>query len=166
MRCFVGIVFRFVLLVAGLGLLVGPGVAVAQTGPGGVGNSDGSGGQPPNLLWLRGDNGVTTSGSAVTGWSDQSGNGHDVAQGTAANQPTLTAGEINGVDVVTFDGSDDFLANDPASYLNGESGVTALVVVESNDGSGSDAGILDTDDTFGDGQDDVFGVRYDASGAK
>ena len=136
----------------------------AQTGPGGVGNSDGSDGQPPNLLWLRGDAGVTTSGSAVTEWGDQSGNNRDVTQGTATNRPTLTAGEINGVDVVTFDGSDDFLADDPSSYLNGESGVTALVVVESDVDSGSDAGILDTDDTFGDGQDDVFGVRYDASG--
>jgi len=136
----------------------------AQTGPGGVGNSDGSDGQPPNLLWLRGDNGVTTSGSAVTGWRDQSGNGHDVTQGTAANQPTLTSGEINGIDVVTFDGSDDFLDDPGSSYLNGESGVTALVVVESNVDSGSDAGILDTDDTFGDGQDDVFGVRYDTDG--
>jgi hypothetical protein len=42
-----------------------------------------------SVLWLKADAGVTTSGSNVTAWADQSGNGNNVSQATAANQPTL-----------------------------------------------------------------------------
>ena len=47
--------------------------------------------------------------------------------------------------------------------LNGKAGVTAFVVVQSNVGNGTDAGILDTD-TPGDNLDDFFNIRYDADG--
>jgi hypothetical protein len=61
----------------------------AQTGPGGVGNSTGAGGQPRVAFWLRSDIGVTpnTNGSGVSAWTDQSGNGNNFAQGTAADRP-------------------------------------------------------------------------------
>lgn len=75
----------------------------AQTGPGGVGNASGTSGQPENILWLRGDAGITTSGSTVTEWADQSGNANDVSE--AGSAPALTSGGLNGIDVVTFNGS-------------------------------------------------------------
>lgn len=50
---------------------------------------------PTNLsgcvLWLRADLGITLNGSDVSAWADQSGQGRDVSQGTAANQPAYNA---------------------------------------------------------------------------
>ena len=55
-------------------------------------------------LWLRADVGVTTSGSSVATWSDQSGRGNDVSQSTAINRPELVSGGLNGNPVVQFSG--------------------------------------------------------------
>jgi hypothetical protein len=85
--------------------------AVAQTGPGGVGNASGSGGQPQNRLWLRADAGTTTNGQQVSAWNDQSGNGNNAAQGTSDNQPLFIASEplANNRPVLRFDGIDDWM---------------------------------------------------------
>jgi hypothetical protein len=87
--------------------------AVAQTGPGGVGNASGSGGQPQNRLWLRADAGTstTTNGQPVSSWNDQSGNGNHALQGTGVNQPLYIASEplANNRPVLRFDGSDDWM---------------------------------------------------------
>lgn len=49
----------------------------------------------------------------VTTWYDQSGNGNDATQATAANQPLIVSGgELvldNGLPAIDFDGSDDYL---------------------------------------------------------
>ncbi|PSQ63477.1 MAG: hypothetical protein BRD25_04460, partial [Bacteroidetes bacterium QH_1_61_8] len=84
MRDLLRTVGRLALPVLAAGLLFGAGSTAAQTGPGGVGNKDGSTvsgvSQPQNALWLRADEGVTTNGSGgVTDWADQSGNGNDGA---------------------------------------------------------------------------------------
>lgn len=61
--------------------------------------------QLPNLaLWLRADLGVTTSGSNVTAWADQSGNARDFTQGTDALRPTLSTGS-HGKPVLVFTGT-------------------------------------------------------------
>jgi hypothetical protein len=60
-------------------------------GPAGIGNSDGSGGQPRNVLWLRADAGVTESSGSVSAWSDQSGNALNAVQATGSLQPTFVA---------------------------------------------------------------------------
>lgn len=56
-------------------------------------------------------------------WKDQSGNGNDATQATAANQPTIyTGGAIvkeNGMPAVEFDGSDDGLTLSSLTYGNG-----------------------------------------------
>ncbi len=64
-------------------------------------------------LWLRADAGVTTVGSAVSVWADQSGNGRDFSDGAvAARRPTLTTDPgFDGLPVVAFDGIDDVLRN-------------------------------------------------------
>lgn len=47
--------------------------------------------------------------TAVSTWSDRSGNGWDATQGASALRPTFIENELNGNPVVRFDGSDDVL---------------------------------------------------------
>ncbi len=47
--------------------------------------------------------------TAVSTWSDRSGNGYDAAQATPANQPTFQTDEIGGNPIVSFDGTNDNL---------------------------------------------------------
>lgn len=68
--------------------------ALAQTGPGGVGNATGSGGQPTNVVWLRANSGITQTGGLVDLWVDQSGNSNDAA-GAGATRPTFNATDAN-----------------------------------------------------------------------
>lgn len=53
-------------------------------------------------LWLRADLGVTIVSGRVSSWADQSGNGRDATQATAALRPILVANEINGESVIRF----------------------------------------------------------------
>ena len=63
-------------------------------------------------LWLDADDAstITLNGSTVSQWDDKSGNGRNVSQATAANQPTYTLNGLNGKPVLTFDGIDDFMS--------------------------------------------------------
>jgi len=111
--------------------------AVAQTGPGGVGNASGSGGQPQNRLWLRADAGTltTTNGQTVIAWNDQSGNGNNATQGTSANQPLFIASEplANNRPVLRFDGSDDWMQT--TTHLTDNVG-TLMIVARKTAGFG------------------------------
>ena len=110
-------------------------VAITVTGSGG-------GTVPSNGLqiWFRADAGVTTSGSSVSQWADQSGNGRTASQGTASSRPTLVAGAVNGLPAVQFDGSNDFLT---FTYpVNGLSEMTLVLVsacTQDQTGGGSNA---------------------------
>ena len=53
-------------------------------------------------LWLKADAGVTLSGSDVTAWADQSGNGRN---GIGAGSPILINNELNGKPVIAFNGT-------------------------------------------------------------
>lgn len=70
---------------------------------------------PANIttaLWLDASDAttITTVSGAVSQWNDKSGNGRNATQGTAANRPTYTSAGQNGLNVLTFDGTDDWLA--------------------------------------------------------
>jgi len=43
------------------------------------------------LIWQRADMGITLSGSNVSGWADQSGNGYNLTQGTPARRPVYNS---------------------------------------------------------------------------
>jgi len=62
------------------------------------------------LQWCRADLGVTVA-TGVSVWADQSGNGKDYLQATAANQPALTAVDatLNNLPTIGFDGVDDMM---------------------------------------------------------
>jgi len=57
-------------------------------------------------LWLKADAGVTLSGSNVTAWADQSGNGRTVG---VVDFPFLTANSINGKPTIDFNGSTQYV---------------------------------------------------------
>jgi hypothetical protein len=135
----------------------------AQTGPGGVGNADGSDGQPHLRFWLRADTLGLTDGEPVTLWPDVSGNGNDFEQSVSPEQPTFDISGINGQPSVAFDGSGMSLVDeDGESYINGQSAFTLVSVIES-DATVTNAGIFDGEDP--DGSDDVLTIRYDSEGA-
>lgn len=54
--------------------------------------------------WFRQGVGQTVTGSGVSTWADQSGNGRDLLQGTDANRPAL-----QGDGTVLFDGTNHFM---------------------------------------------------------
>jgi hypothetical protein len=58
---------------------------------------------PKCLLWLRSDLGVTTNGTKISAWADQTGNGNNVSQSMSARQPTyVTSGGPNNVPYINF----------------------------------------------------------------
>ena len=81
------------------------------SGPGGVGDSF------INELWLAADQitGLSDGDPLSVAWPDISGNAHDASQGTPGYYPGYETGEINGLPVVRFDGTDDYL-QDSHSY--------------------------------------------------
>lgn len=78
-------------------------------------------------LW---DPEIGVTGSApITTWADQSGNGNDWAEDTSfgGGGPTLSASVLNGLSVVTFDGSNDKMSQ--SAFISGSTdGTMALVV--------------------------------------
>lgn len=92
--------------------------------------------RPSNLgtnlaLWLDAEDAasITLNGSTVSQWNDKSGNGRNVSQATAANQPNYTASGLNGKPVITFDGTNDALLNASAELMRAVSGTTVVMVM-------------------------------------
>ena len=62
------------------------------------------------LVWLEGDKNVTNDGSGnCSAWGDLSGNSRNAAQATLADRPLIVAAGQNGLNILRFDGSTDFL---------------------------------------------------------
>ncbi len=73
----------------------------AQTGPGGIGNSNGANGQPENLIWLDASDLSSFSDGAV--WLDKSGNSYNATHmGAATTAPAYTASAIGGKPALRF----------------------------------------------------------------
>jgi len=62
-------------------------------------------------LWLDASDAATIieSGGFVSQWNDKSGNDNDVTQPVGSRQPLTGTENINGSNVINFDGSNDFL---------------------------------------------------------
>jgi len=82
-------------------------------------------------LWLKADAGVTLVSGAVDAWADQSGNARDFTAPAAGNRPAYS-GTLNGLPVLTFDGTTDYLnGNAQALTLcNALTGITIIAVVD------------------------------------
>lgn len=95
------------------------------------------------VLWLRGDTGVTLSGTRVSRWMDQSGNHRDASQENASCQPLLGAGAVHGKPALGFDGSKTCLK--VPLPVNGLGGMTLFLVsacARQPGGTGSDSSAL------------------------
>ncbi len=118
-------------------------------------------------VWLRADVGVVTSGSEVVTWQDQSGNSNDFT-GTAGsgNRPTFISSSVPLGEQPSIDfagNGDHFLDNDgETNYINGMTEFTLFLVYKSDE-TNSDQGMWIADDP--NGSDEIFTMRYDASGA-
>lgn len=88
-------------------------------------------------LWLRAED---LSGSAVASWLDASGHGVLASQATAARQPQLVTGAINGRPVVRFDGIDDRLDLASNIFAAGSFPLTVIAVVRTSDSAAHLAG--------------------------
>jgi hypothetical protein len=76
--------------------------------------SGGGGWTPAEIttaLWLDASDSstITLDSSVVSQWADKSGNDRHATQSTARARPTVSAAALNGLNVLTFDGSNDFL---------------------------------------------------------
>ena len=85
-------------------------------------------------LWLDASDAasITSSGGAVSQWSDKSGNAHHATQSVAASKPTTGANTQNGLNVLTFDGVDDYLTitNFMSAWTAGE--LLAVIKVDAD----------------------------------
>ncbi|MBI9052166.1 MAG: hypothetical protein JEY96_00015 [Bacteroidales bacterium] len=96
----------------------------AQTGPGGVGNSDGSNGQPLNILWFDANSLLLNNNDPVSEWTDRSGNNNHGTQVDALRQPSFLTNTLNGYPVISFEdnagggGEEDFMNFDGTTLLN------------------------------------------------
>lgn len=108
--------------------------AVAQSGPGGVGDATGSGSQPTNTLWLRaGDFSLTDGDEITSAWQDQSGNNDDATFNEDGSAMTYQTGVVNGLPVVRFTQGDNFDVSASALSLSGET--NTILIVSADDGT-------------------------------
>lgn len=82
------------------------------------------------LAWYDASNAssITLNGSNVSQWNDLSGNGYNGTQSTAGAQPAYGTYQLNGLDVVTFDGADRILL--PSVNFNASKAVSMYVVTK------------------------------------
>jgi len=102
-------------------------VLMAQTGPAGVGTS------ATNALWLKANAGTssTVNNTPISAWNDQSGNGINVAQPTANQQPSFATNVINGFPAIQFDNvnnTNDKLLGPDSPLLDNTTGYTFYMV--------------------------------------
>jgi len=81
---------------------------------------------PSLVLWL--DASTVTGSGGVAVWSDLSGNGNDATQGTTANQPQTGTRTENGLNVLDFDGSNDYMILPSALYTLSDGNNTIVTI--------------------------------------
>ena len=91
-------------------------------------------------FWLdAADSGsVTLNSGNVSEWRDKSGKGRHGSQTDAATQPAYTLSSLNGLNLVTFDGSND-LINIPATFFRGMTSAFSICYVFLRRGAGTGA---------------------------
>ena len=90
-------------------------------------------------LWLDAADAstITLNGSTVSQWNDKSGNGRNISQAVASQQPTWNATGLNSKPTLVFDGSDDILLNQNAGSV-GVTNITLVAVMRYVSAAGQD----------------------------
>ncbi|RLD52908.1 MAG: hypothetical protein DRI94_01675, partial [Bacteroidetes bacterium] len=106
----------------------------AQTGPGGIGNSDGTTGQPKNVLWLDASSLGLADGSDIATWTDLSGNNNNLSQSTAGFTPIFQddASNINGHPRAEFSKANNRIVINPFNDMP-TSGITTFIIYKTTD---------------------------------
>jgi len=99
----------------------------------GIGNADGSNGQPKLLLWLDGETPLVSNGQDVTLWPDKSGNGNDFVADPATSPILRTASGPNGKPYLEFSREDNRMALENLEI--GNQGVSVFYVFRTSDGN-------------------------------
>lgn len=94
-------------------------------------------------LWVSSDYGVLTTGSNIYQWNGKSININNPAQGTAINQPTFVANQLNGYPAVQTDGTSDFLTFTEINNIR-----TFFVVIKHTTGTGDWQSFLGHNTTY------------------
>lgn len=84
------------------------------------------------VTWLRADLGVTSDVNGVSAWADQSGNGHNYAQATNANKPTLVASAVNGRPGIKGDADGKRFVTNASAPAFGSASTLVLVMTASS----------------------------------
>jgi len=115
----------------------------AQVGPGGIGNQDGTNSQPENSLWLRADSIKNLSdGDEISVWTDVSGNQNNTAQLDAGRIPEYKQDIVNGMPVVRFDGTGDWLGVADADNLDGTAELSIYTIFKPTNLDGGIRGLV------------------------
>ena len=99
---------------------------------------------------------MTLVSGAVSQWNDRSGNDRHLTQGTAGNRPAYASATLNSLNLVTFDGTSDFLSGSALSdYITDTAHMVLAVfrqrgaVVGTAQAYGNKAVIADQEGYFG-----------------
>ena len=82
-------------------------------------------------LWLKADAGVTLSGSNVTAWADQSGNGNNATSPAVA--PTFVSSSINSKPAISFNNDSSWMQI-PQNNIGNSANITVFVVIDYTSG--------------------------------
>jgi hypothetical protein len=82
-------------------------------------------------LWLDASDAttVTTVSGNVSQWNDKSGNARNAAQSVTGSRPTYTSNVLNGLPVLTLDGTDDYMVVPHNNALNMQIASSTVIVV-------------------------------------
>jgi hypothetical protein len=82
-------------------------------------------------LWLDAADAstVTTVSGAVSQWNDKSGNARNAAQSILGSRPTYTSNALNGLPVLTLDGTDEYMVVPHNNALNVQIASSTVIVV-------------------------------------
>ena len=83
-------------------------------------------------LWLKADAGVTLSGSNVTAWADQSGNGNNATSPTIA--PTFVSSSINSKPAISFNDDESWMQI-PQNNIGNSGNISIFIIFNYTSGA-------------------------------
>lgn len=102
--------------------------SMAQTGPGGVGNSTN------NRLWFDANTLALSNNALVTTWTDVSGNAKNLTPQASSTRPNYLTSQINGFPALFFNGVDDMRSSSVTAFSNNPN-ISYIVVCKSDNAS-------------------------------